>query len=60
MSHELNHLLPFKTLMTQITISAAFLGKDFVTNVILFREILKLCIGQNGFLSSLVQRDAAK
>ena len=40
MSHELSHLLPFKTLMKKITINAAFLWGDFITNVILFKEIL--------------------
>ena len=40
MSHKLNHLLPFKTLMKKITINAAFLWGDYITNVILFKEIL--------------------
>ena len=53
MSHELNHLLPFKTLMKKITIHLAFFHwGDFITNVVLFKEIvLKLFMRQNGFLS---------
>ena len=41
-SHELSHLLPFKTLMMQITINGALFSWDFIAYVVLFREIIKL------------------
>ena len=40
MSHKLNHLLPFKTLMKNIMVNADFLWVYLITNVILFKEIV--------------------